>query len=57
VPVGAPVALTLEADRPVITADGADLSRIIVTAVDQAQGQVARDRRTGPQVGQLCRAR
>ncbi len=31
---GAPVALTLEADRPVITADGADLSRIIVTAVD-----------------------
>jgi beta-galactosidase len=31
---GAPVALTLEADRPAITADGADLSRIIVTAVD-----------------------
>lgn len=31
---GAPVALTLEADRPVITADGADLSRVIVTAVD-----------------------
>jgi beta-galactosidase len=31
---GAPVALTLEADRPSITADGADLSRIIVTAVD-----------------------
>jgi len=31
---GAPVALTLEADRPTITADGADLSRIIVTAVD-----------------------
>ncbi|SPE62828.1 hypothetical protein SBV1_920004 [Verrucomicrobia bacterium] len=31
---GTPVALQLEADRPVITADGADLSRIIVTAVD-----------------------
>lgn len=31
---GAPVALTLGADRPSITADGADLSRIIVTAVD-----------------------
>ncbi|HEY5915490.1 MAG TPA: glycoside hydrolase family 2 TIM barrel-domain containing protein [Verrucomicrobiae bacterium] len=31
---GAPAALSLEADRPVITADGADLSRIIVTAVD-----------------------
>jgi beta-galactosidase len=31
---GAPVALTLEADRPVLTADGADLSRIIVSAVD-----------------------
>ncbi|MBU6426625.1 hypothetical protein KGQ27_00050 [Patescibacteria group bacterium] len=31
---GTPVALTLEADRPTITADGADLSRIIVTAVD-----------------------
>jgi beta-galactosidase len=28
------VALALEADRPVITADGADLSRVIVTAVD-----------------------
>jgi len=32
---GKPAALTLEADRPVITADGADLSRIIVTAVDE----------------------
>ena len=32
---GSPVALTLEADRPSITADGADLSRIIVTAVDK----------------------
>ena len=31
---GAPVALKLEADRPTITADGADLSRIIVSAVD-----------------------
>lgn len=31
---GSPVALTLEADRTAITADGADLSRIIVTAVD-----------------------
>ncbi len=31
---GTPVALTLEADRPTLTADGADLSRIIVTAVD-----------------------
>ena len=31
---GPPVALTLEADRPTITADGADLSRIIVTAID-----------------------
>lgn len=31
---GVPAALALEADRPVITADGADLSRIIVTAVD-----------------------
>ena len=31
---GPPVALALEADRPVITADGADLSRVIVTAVD-----------------------
>jgi beta-galactosidase len=31
---GAAVALTLEADRPTITADGADLSRIIVSAVD-----------------------
>jgi beta-galactosidase len=31
---GAPVALALEADRPTITADGADLSRIIVSAVD-----------------------
>lgn len=31
---GAPVALALEADRPNITADGADLSRIVVTAVD-----------------------
>jgi beta-galactosidase len=31
---GEPVALTLEADRPTITADGADLSRIMVTAVD-----------------------
>jgi beta-galactosidase len=31
---GAPVALTLNADRPTITAGGADLSRIIVTAVD-----------------------
>jgi beta-galactosidase len=31
---GAPVALALEADRPAITADGADLSRIIVSAVD-----------------------
>jgi len=31
---GDPVALKLEADRPQITADGADLSRIIVTAVD-----------------------
>ena len=31
---GRPAALTLEADRPMITADGADLSRIIVTAVD-----------------------
>ena len=31
---GTPVALTLEADRPEIIADGADLSRIIVTAVD-----------------------
>jgi beta-galactosidase len=29
-----PVALALEADRPVITADGADLSRIIATAID-----------------------
>ena len=32
---GKPAALTLEADRPVITADGADLSRVIVTAVDE----------------------
>jgi beta-galactosidase len=31
---GAPVALTLEADRSTITADGADLSRVVVTAVD-----------------------
>jgi beta-galactosidase len=31
---GAATALTLEADRPTLTADGADLSRIIVTAVD-----------------------
>jgi beta-galactosidase len=31
---GCPSALRLEADRPSITADGADLSRIIVTAVD-----------------------
>lgn len=31
---GRPVGLTLEADRPEITADGADLSRLIVTAVD-----------------------
>ena len=29
-----PVALTLEADRPAAIADGSDLSRIIVTAVD-----------------------
>jgi beta-galactosidase len=34
-PPGKPAALTLEADRPVITADGADLSRVIVTAVDE----------------------
>ena len=32
---GKPTGLTLEADRPVITADGADLSRLIVTAVDK----------------------
>ena len=32
---GRPVALRLEADRPTITADGADLSRIIVTALDE----------------------
>jgi len=32
---GAPVALQLEADRPSIVADGADLSRIIVTAIDK----------------------
>jgi beta-galactosidase len=32
---GKPAALTLEADRPVITADGADLSRVIVMAVDE----------------------
>jgi beta-galactosidase len=31
---GMPAAVRLEADRPVITADGADLSRVIVTAVD-----------------------
>jgi beta-galactosidase len=31
---GAPVALTLEADRFTITADGSDLSRMIVSAVD-----------------------
>ncbi|HWX19905.1 MAG TPA: glycoside hydrolase family 2 TIM barrel-domain containing protein [Candidatus Binatia bacterium] len=31
---GDPVALTLEADRPTITADGSDLSRVIVTAID-----------------------
>ncbi len=31
---GPPAALLLEADRPTITADGADLSRIIVFAVD-----------------------
>jgi beta-galactosidase len=31
---GPPVALVLEADRTVIDADGADLSRILVTAVD-----------------------
>jgi beta-galactosidase len=31
---GKPVALAVEADRASITADGADLSRIIVTAVD-----------------------
>jgi beta-galactosidase len=31
---GPPVGLRLEADRPTIVADGADLSRIIVTAVD-----------------------
>lgn len=31
---GLPVALTLVADRPKITADGADLSRIIVIAID-----------------------
>jgi beta-galactosidase len=31
---GLPVALRLEADRPTIFADGADLSRIIATAVD-----------------------
>jgi len=31
---GQPVALTLEVDRKVITADGSDISRIIVTAVD-----------------------
>jgi beta-galactosidase len=31
---GTAVALTLEADRPIITADGSDISRIIATAVD-----------------------
>ena len=31
---GKAVALTLETDRPTISADGADLSRIIVTAID-----------------------
>jgi beta-galactosidase len=32
---GAPAALTLETDRPEITADGGDISRVVVTAVDE----------------------
>jgi beta-galactosidase len=31
---GAPFALSLECDRPSITADGSDLNRIVVSAVD-----------------------